>query len=141
MRVDINIPVEIKASRRVLIVEDNILNQKLVAFMIKGWGLTYRTCNNGKEAIQALQEDKFDLVLMDIEMPEMNGYEATSYIRNVLKLDIPVIATTAHESAEEREKCQLSGMNDYLQKPIKESELLQTIAAYLFPLHNKKFAD
>lgn len=129
----IKIPEEIKAGCKILLAEDNLMNQKLLSFMIKGLGLQLTACNNGREAVEVLKKEKYDLVLMDIEMPEMNGYEATRAIRSELKLNVPVIAATAHESEDEIKKCLESGMNDHLVKPIKEEELLKKLSMYLFP--------
>ena len=70
-----------------------------------------------------LQEGSYDLILMDMQMPEMDGYEATRHIREALKLDIPIIALTAHAMSEEREKCIALGMNDYISKPFDPKEL------------------
>jgi CheY-like chemotaxis protein len=70
---------------------------------------------------------------MDVQMPEMNGYETTEYIRENLKLTIPIIATTAHASGSEKEKCMKCGMTEYLTKPLKGAELNELIAGYIFP--------
>lgn len=132
MKTDRIIPRELKDKIRVLVVEDNLLNQKLASFMLAGWGFQYDICSDGKQAIEHLKLNTYDLILMDIQMPEMNGYEATKYIREELKLGMPIIATTSHSSPEEREKCLLSGMTDYLTKPIKEEELYNLVTNYLF---------
>src|SRR5687768_8684900 len=120
MLTDRVIPRELKEKIRILVVEDNLLNQKLASFMLRDWGFQYDISANGKQAIENLKINHYDLILMDIQMPEMNGYEATVYIRDQLKLGIPIIATTSHSSQEERERCLMSGMTDYLTKPIKE---------------------
>jgi CheY-like chemotaxis protein len=129
----IKIPDDIKADCNILLAEDNLMNQKLLSFMIKSLGLNCTACNNGKEAVEVLRNQKFDLVLMDVEMPEMNGYQATKFIREELKMNMPVIAATAYETEEDIQKCIDAGMNDHLQKPIKENELLQKLSKYLFP--------
>lgn len=126
------IPVELKEKIRILVVEDNLLNQKLAGFMLRSWGFKYDICSNGKLAIEKLRLNTYDLILMDIQMPEMNGYEATVYIRNEMKLGMPIIATTSHSSAEERERCLTAGMTDYLTKPVKEVELYNLVTNYLF---------
>jgi len=79
-----------------------------------------------------LKTRTYELVLMDIQMPEMNGYEASMAIRSELKLGIPIIATTSHSSPDERERCLGCGMTDYLAKPIKEVELYNLVTNYLF---------
>jgi CheY-like chemotaxis protein len=132
MKTDRIIPPGLKDKIRILVVEDNLLNQKLAGFMLDGWGFQYDICSNGKQAIEHLKLNSYDLILMDIQMPEMNGYETTKYIREELKLGMPIIATTSYSSTEEREKCLLSGMTDYLTKPIKEEELYNLVTNYLF---------
>lgn len=116
---------------KILIAEDNLLNQKLVSFMLKNRGYDSKACSNGKEAVKLLEKGDFNLVLMDIEMPEMNGYEATRYIRETLHSDVPVIALTAHASEEEKQKCRMVGMNNYITKPFKAAEFYALIENYL----------
>jgi signal transduction histidine kinase/CheY-like chemotaxis protein len=111
----------------VLVVEDNVMNQNLVKHLFAGWKLEFQITSNGREAIEALQNHQFDLVLMDIQMPEMDGYTATQKIRNELHNSIPIIAMTAHAMAGEREKCLSYGMNEYLSKPLRENELYNLI--------------
>jgi CheY-like chemotaxis protein len=84
------------------------------------------------EAIEALKKEPFTVVLMDIQMPEMDGYTATSVIRNELQLQIPIIAMTAHAMMGEKEKCLQLGMNDYISKPLKETILYNIIAQYSY---------
>jgi CheY-like chemotaxis protein len=116
---------------RILVVEDNPLNQKVVGMMIRNWGMLFDLCGNGRQAIEKIRETKYDLVLMDLQMPEMNGYEATSVIREKLGNNVPVVALTAHESDEEREKCTASGMNAYVTKPINEKILSGVVSGLL----------
>jgi signal transduction histidine kinase len=116
---------------KILIVEDNLLNQKLAAFMIKDFGYTFDICDNGKLAVDKLKQDVYDLVLMDIQMPEMDGYEATGVIREKLMLNIPIIAMTAHAMPGEKDKCLGFGMTDYISKPIKETDLHNLIIKYI----------
>ncbi len=113
---------------RVLIAEDNLMNQQLVKHLMKSWSMDHVVVNNGKEAVEILQQSGFSIVLMDIQMPEMDGYTATSVIRNELKMDVPIIAMTAHAMVGEKEKCLQLGMNDYVSKPIKETVLYNIIA-------------
>ncbi len=116
---------------RVLVVEDNKMNQLLMRHTFQNWKLAFELAENGKEAIDWLQKERFDLVLLDIQMPVMNGYLVARSIRDDLKMDIPVIAMTAHALAGEREKCLSSGMNDYISKPIQEKELYELLTKYL----------
>lgn len=117
---------------RVLVVEDNMLNQKVIQLTLKKYGFTSEVAGNGKIAVDKLRTDgNFDLVLMDLQMPEMDGYEATHLIRNDLKQDIPIIALTAHAFNEEREKCMQAGMNDFIPKPFNPEELKQKILSFV----------
>lgn len=130
------LPPEISDRICILVVEDNILNQKLTGFILNDWGVKHKICSNGKLALDALQLEHFDLILMDIQMPEMNGTDTTEFIRQNLKLNIPIIAMTAHALPGERERCMKSGMTEYLTKPINEEELHQIIVKYLIsPAH------
>ncbi|WP_121354561.1 response regulator [Flavisolibacter nicotianae] len=122
----------------VLVVEDNEINRGLLRTLLRQWQVQCDFAGNGKEAIQKLERQKFDLVLMDIQMPEMDGYTATQAIRTELGLQIPIIAMTAHAMAGEREKCLGYGMNDYLSKPVREEQLqkiLLRFAAQNNPVH------
>src|SRR5204862_6434520 len=98
----------------ILVAEDNEVNQSLIKHLFKSWRLQFDWADNGKKAIDKLRLKKYDLILMDIQMPEMDGYTATQEIRRELKLSTPIIAMTAHAFAGEREKCLSYGMNDYL---------------------------
>jgi CheY-like chemotaxis protein len=132
MLTDRKIPNALKEKIRIMVVEDNLLNQKLAGFMIKSWGLQYDIAPNGKRAIELLKLFKYDLIIMDIHMPVMDGYETTKYIRSELKLGLPIIATTSIATEEERAKCLSSGMTDYLPKPIKEEDMYNMVTNYLF---------
>ncbi len=114
----------------ILVAEDNTMNQQLIKHLLKNWGFKFDLVFNGAQAVEALKKQDYDMVLMDIQMPEMDGHLATQEIRNKLKLAIPVIAMTAHAMAGEREKCIKSGMNDYISKPINEDSLLAMIIKY-----------
>ena len=116
-----------KKDMKILVAEDNAMNQSLMKYILADWNLDFDIVNNGKEAIEALQQKKYSLVLMDIQMPQMDGYTATTKIRNELRSNIPVIAMTAHAMAGEREKCLSYGMNEYIPKPIRENELFKII--------------
>ncbi|MGD0584231.1 MAG: response regulator [Oryzomonas sp.] len=107
---------------RILVAEDNPTNQMVALAILQKLGYRADVVTDGSEAITALQMTHYDLVLMDCQMPEMDGYEATAMIRSplsaVLNHDVPIIALTAHVMQEEEEKCRTAGMNDYLAKPI-----------------------
>jgi signal transduction histidine kinase/CheY-like chemotaxis protein len=123
-------PVTGGSAIHILVVEDNEMNQSLLRHLLAGWHLSFEIVGNGLEAIGALEKNKYTLVLMDIQMPGMDGYTATRQIRQQLKLDLPIIAMTAHALAGEREKCLASGMNEYLSKPIQERELYRIIGQF-----------
>lgn len=113
---------------RVLLVEDNDLNQKIVSQMLINYGFEITVANNGLECLRLLQEKHFDIILMDMQMPVMDGYEATRMIRQYEELQhIPIIATTAHAMAGDREKCLASGCTSYIAKPFKAEELAREI--------------
>src|SRR6476620_5152519 len=115
---------------KALIAEDNIMNQQLIAHLLKSWSIDYTIVNNGAEAIEELKINSYSIVLMDIQMPEMDGYTATERIRKDLQVEIPIIAMTAHAMTGEKEKCLALGMNDYVSKPIKETVLYNIIARH-----------
>jgi CheY-like chemotaxis protein len=114
----------------ILVAEDNSINQTLIRHLLKGWGVSFDIVANGNEALNKLSEKKYDLILMDIQMPEMDGYTATRHIRSVLQMDMPIIAMTAHALRGEKEKCLASGMNDYISKPIDAGLLLEILAKF-----------
>jgi PAS domain S-box-containing protein len=129
-------PVESPGNIHVLIVEDQPLNQQLAKKLIGDFGFTSEIAANGKIAVELLSQGnlfeehkKYDLILMDLQMPEMDGYDATEIIRKKLQIEIPIIAITAHSSVGEREKCFSLGMNDYLVKPFRAQELYFKIAS------------
>jgi|SRR5215203_2072573 len=122
---------------KVLIAEDNQMNQQLVRHLMKSWSLDHLIVNTGAEAVEVLTKHSYSIVLMDIQMPDMDGYTATSIIRNELKLDVPIIAMTAHAMVGEKEKCIQLGMNDYVSKPIKETVLYNIIARHAQNIHDK----
>ncbi|MEJ2154109.1 MAG: response regulator, partial [Desulfobacteraceae bacterium] len=121
---------------RILVVDDNSINVKVALKMLNIYGLSASTATNGLEAVQMLSTKPFDLVLMDIQMPVMDGYEATAKIRDphssVRVHDIPIIAMTANAMKGDREKCLQAGMEDYISKPIDPHELGLLLDRYLF---------
>lgn len=116
---------------KVLVVEDMTLNQLLLKIILLDFGYEIDLADNGKIAIEKFQKNTYDIVLMDLQMPEMNGFEATSYIRDVLKSTIPIIALTADVTTADVAKCKAVGMNDYISKPIDEKLLLSKINKHI----------
>jgi signal transduction histidine kinase/CheY-like chemotaxis protein/HPt (histidine-containing phosphotransfer) domain-containing protein len=123
---------------KILIVEDNPMNRRIVELLLDEWHFQHEHAANGKIALDLLRKNVYDLVLMDIQMPEMDGYTTAQATRQELHLDVPIIATTAHAFAGEREKCISYGMNDYISKPIREDELLALINRYVPRSKEKK---
>ncbi|MDF2930894.1 MAG: evgS [Chryseobacterium sp.] len=123
---------------RVLVVDDNAINQSLMKHLLLQWNIDFETASNGLEAVEYLRNNDCDLVLMDIQMPQMDGYAATQQIREELKLNIPIIAMTAHALAGERERCLSRGINEYISKPIKEEELFKLISNFGLNERNHK---
>ncbi|NNG00012.1 MAG: GAF domain-containing protein [Desulfobacteraceae bacterium] len=127
---------------RLLLAEDNIVNQKLALRLLEKMGYHADAVANGEEAIKSLQLMHYDMVLMDVQMPVMDGITATQAIRSansaVLNPHVPIIAMTAHAMAGDRDRCIAAGMNDYVSKPIRPQILLETIKKYLSdPLDNE----
>jgi two-component system CheB/CheR fusion protein len=120
-----------KQAIKILVAEDITLNQLLIKIMIEDFGFEIEIVNNGKIAIEKLQQNKYDIILMDLRMPQMNGFEATTYIRNTLNDPIPIIALTADVTTVDVAKCIEVGMNDYISKPIDEKILYDKILKYL----------
>lgn len=118
------------APLKVLVVDDNEVNQSLMKHLLSQWNIDFDIATNGLEAVEYLTNNDCDLVLMDIQMPQMDGYVATQKIREELKLNLPIIAMTAHALAGERERCMSRGMNEYISKPIKEEELFKLISNF-----------
>ncbi|PBJ05452.1 Autoinducer 2 sensor kinase/phosphatase LuxQ [Flavobacterium sp. ACN6] len=124
---------------KVLVVDDNAINQSLMKHILSQWNIDFEIASNGLEAVEYLRNKACDLVLMDLQMPQMDGYTAVQQIREVLQLDVPIIAMTAHALPGEGEKCLSRGMNEYISKPIKEDELFKLIAN--FGLKDAKSAE
>lgn len=112
---------------KVLLVEDIKLNQLLMKIILDDFNFKYDIADNGKIAIEKLQTESYDIILMDLQMPEMDGYEATAYIRDIMNLKIPIIALTADVTTADVEKCKAIGMNDYISKPLDERVLYTKI--------------
>ena len=113
-----------------LVVEDNPVNQRVVVGLLTKHGHRVTLANNGRAALAALEKDRFDIVLMDVQMPEMDGLEATALIRERERMTgehVCIIATTAHAMKGDRERCLESGMDAYLPKPIAQQALFDAI--------------
>ena len=125
---------ELRADRSsidILIVEDNELNQKVLEGFLSRYRVKPVTANNGLEAVTILEKKRFDLILMDIQMPEMDGYTATQIIRQRLALSTPIIALTAYTMPGERERCLAVGMNGYLAKPIRAENFDEILTQFV----------
>jgi CheY-like chemotaxis protein len=118
---------------RILLTEDNVVNQRLALRILQKEGHNVVVAGNGREALEKLSKSEFDVVLMDVQMPDMDGFEATAAIRKteiVTKHHMPVIAMTAHAMTGDRERCLAAGMDDYVSKPIRASALLDICEKY-----------
>jgi CheY-like chemotaxis protein/HPt (histidine-containing phosphotransfer) domain-containing protein len=123
--------IKILDGKRILVTDDNDMNRLVAATVLNNYGATILEASNGQEAIDMLNSHAVDLVLMDIQMPVLDGIEATQQIRKNLQSKIPVIALTANAIRGENEKCFAAGMNDYISKPFKEDEFVATISRWL----------
>ena len=115
---------------RILLAEDNLVNQKLAVRLLEKWGHVVRVASTGQEALEALHRQSFDVILMDVQMPDMGGLEATVAIRQreqTTLRHIPIIAMTAHAMQSDRERCLAAGMDDYVVKPFQPQNLFETI--------------
>ena len=123
------------AGKRFLVAEDNEINQKLIDYVLKKAGGTVELVNNGAEAIRYLERGtSVDLIIMDLQMPEMDGYAATEYIRKDLQMQTPIIAMTATAMKGEHLQCLESGMNEYMTKPFEFADLYKRIGSLLSPV-------
>jgi two-component system sensor histidine kinase/response regulator len=123
-----------KPTFRILVAEDNAVNQKLVQRLLEKRGFCVHIVGNGREAVETSQKEEFDLILMDVQMPEMDGFEATAELRKREKLTgarTPIIALTAHAMKGDRERCLEVGMDGYLSKPIRSKELDELLENYV----------
>ncbi len=120
------------AGCRVLVVEDNHINRQVAKELLKSFNMLCDTADNGAEAIKAVQRQSYDAVLMDIQMPELDGHEATRCIRRLPGMDrLPIIALTAYATREDHYTCMKSGMNDYITKPIDKDTLLNSLKRWI----------
>ncbi len=124
---------EKRAKYKILLAEDNLINQKVAIRMLNDAGFICESVNDGRKAVDAVINGNFNLILMDVQMPEMDGFEATEAIRklNNNKNNIPIIAITAHALLGDKEKCLNAGMNDYVTKPIIAENLIRTMDSLL----------
>jgi len=116
---------------KVLVVEDIALNQLLMRTLLEDFGFECEIAGNGRIAVDMLRMNHYDIVLMDLQMPEMNGFEATEYMRNTMNLTIPIIALTADVTTVDVAKCKSVGMNDYIAKPVDENLLYTKIIGFV----------
>jgi two-component system, sensor histidine kinase and response regulator len=121
---------------RILLAEDSLINQKLAVGLLERWGHTVVVADNGMIAVALASAESFDLILMDIQMPELDGLAATASIRQIEQptgRHTPIIAMTAHALSGDRERCLAAGMDDYLTKPIRAEQLFQTVERWAQP--------
>ncbi len=119
---------------RVLLAEDNLVNQKVMLRFLERWNVDMTVVDNGKEAVEAIKKNNYDVVLMDLQMPTMDGYEASEHIRKLddpYKRNTPIIALTAAALKEVREKVYASGMNDFVTKPFNPADLEQKLFQFI----------
>jgi CheY-like chemotaxis protein len=114
-------------SARILVAEDNSINQRVAKLMLKHAGFTVDVASNGSEALEAHSSNPYDLILMDCQMPGMDGWEATSRIRQLNQPQPFIIAVTANALAGDRERCLAAGMDDYLSKPFTAQQLVMIV--------------
>ena len=128
---------KVKIKLKILLAEDNPINQKVALVNLNNMGHQVEIAKTGKEAVEKFMQNEFDLIFMDIQMPEMDGIEATKKIREIEKQravsrKIPIIAMTANTMEGDREIYLQSGMNDYVSKPFKQNELIAIFSKYAF---------
>jgi len=121
---------------KILLIEDNLLNQKVVIFNLKKFNYDITAIADGKEALEEVKKTRYDLILMDIMLPGLNGYEITEEIRkfekkNKIETPVPIIALTANTYDNDREKCFSAGMNEYLAKPFSSEQLVEVIQKFI----------
>jgi CheY-like chemotaxis protein len=120
---------------RILLVEDNALNQELAVALLSGAGIEVTLAGDGRQALDRIARERFDAVLMDCQMPQMDGYEATRLLRlQPLLQELPIIAMTANVMSGDRERAIAAGMNDHVAKPINVDDLFATLARWIRPI-------
>ena len=121
---------------KILLAEDSLVNQKLATYMLTGQGHTVTIADNGRLAVEQFTSKAFDIILMDLEMPDMDGLEATQAIRRLeqsMASHIPIVAMTAHAMETDQQRCLDAGMDAYIAKPIRQAIVLQTLADLVAP--------
>jgi len=119
--------------RRILLVEDDKSCQKLAQCILTKAGFTVELADNGRKAVETLRQGTFDLVLMDMQMPQMDGLAATREIRNLGLKDLPILGLTANAFASDRQRCLDAGMNDWITKPVSPKNMLEKVNEWLAP--------
>jgi PAS domain S-box-containing protein len=127
----LHINTDILKNKKILVVDDNKMNRMVATLILKEFQVVVSEVENGAEAVDYLKRHSCDLVLMDLQMPVLNGYDASKVIRNELKSTIPIIALTANAIKGESDKCFLAGMNDYLSKPFEEEQFLHVVTHWI----------
>ncbi|HXB92828.1 MAG TPA: response regulator [Puia sp.] len=128
----------VKYPLHILLAEDNAINQQLAMIVLTKMGYKPEIAENGKEVLEKLREKEFDLIFMDVHMPEMDGLEATRNIR-AISWDQPlIVAMTANATRKDREVCLAEGMNDYLSKPVRLEELIEVLEKWGRAVHIKR---
>jgi two-component system sensor histidine kinase/response regulator len=123
------IPTAVCAQLRILLVEDNPANQKLATYILQDRGHVVEIAGDGQEALCLTEQNRYDVILMDVQMPGMNGLEATAVIRKRESggSHVPIIAMTAHAMKGDRERCLAAGMDSYVSKPINGAEMIEVV--------------
>jgi len=125
-------PLPTHAGARVLLAEDNPVNQEVAGELLRMVGIEVDVADTGAAAVEMVQRKPYDLVLMDVQMPEMDGMDATRAIRKLPGMDrLPIVAMTANAFAEDREACLAAGMNDHIGKPVSPNELYRALGRWL----------
>jgi CheY-like chemotaxis protein len=129
----------------ILLAEDSLVNQQVATYMLEIMGCRVESVSNGREAVEAIRHSRYDLVLMDCQMPDMDGFSATQAIRQNLAETggehLPIIALTAYAMTGDRERCLEVGMDDYMSKPFTEMQLRAVLARWLMPSSRVTAAD
>ena len=123
---------------KILVVDDGITNQRLAVGILKKWGHAVHVASNGREAVEAYESNQFDLILMDIQMPEMDGLEATTVIRQRERETgrrVPIVALTAHALKGDEQMCFAAGMDHFLAKPLRQTQLLEVLLGISMTAH------
>jgi CheY-like chemotaxis protein len=130
------LPVQPAPSLCILLADDNLINRKIAIRMLESQGHSVTTAENGRECVERFREGGYDAILMDVQMPEMDGFEATQAIRELEAATggrIPVIAMTAHAMKDHRERCLEAGMDGYVSKPVAAEDLRQALQEAMEP--------